>query len=382
MAKQRRGRHEGGLYKRKSDGLWVGNVSLGQDAEGKRIRKDVYGKTKKEAKEKMQQLQQDAMNGLPIKLEKVTVGQHFENWLRAKKGEVKKTTHASYSRIYSKHVKPQFGHLQLRDLCYMKINALYEQMDQKDLSARTVNYVCFILRAGLEDAVKKGLIPNNQAKLAAGRKQEKKEARFLTQEEMKRLLRACEGNRLGDAFILALHTGLRPGELLGLSWGAVNLEGKRLIVRQALHEESGELWLDDVKTHAGRRTISLSDAAIAALERQQQRQLDEFLALPDRWKNENDLVVTNTEGGLLSRTDAGKRYFKPITEKANLINVTMHTLRHTHATALIYQGVDIKTISRRLGHEDVAFTLQVYGHLLPGQDDKAAVAMDEFCNGL
>ena len=204
----------------------------------------------------------------------------------------------------------------------------------------------------------------------------------MDQQEIKRFMEAAAGHRLEDALILALNTGLRPGEWLGLPWSAVNLEECKLTVSQALLEKDGRVWLDDVKTDAGRRTISLPAAAIAALKRQRKRQAEEKLAFGEGWSNEHNLVFTDTQGGPLRRSNVTRRLFKPVCEKANLEGVTPHTLRHTHASILIFQGVDPKTISARLGHADVAFTLSVYGHLFPGKDEAAAEEMDAFFDNL
>ena len=123
MARKRRGRDEGSIYQR-SDGVWAASVSLGYDAEGKRIRKVVYGKTKKEVREKLSAIQQDALSGLPVKPEALTVDQHFGDYFRAKSGEVKETTLANYKETYRSAIKPHLGHIKLKDLDYRRINAL------------------------------------------------------------------------------------------------------------------------------------------------------------------------------------------------------------------------------------------------------------------
>ncbi len=403
--KTRRGRGEGSIAQR-PDGLWAGQVSLGYDAEGKRIRRTVYGKTKREVQEKILNLQQDALTGKPVKQEKLTVDQHFQDWFRTKITNLKATTYAGYVQLYDTHIKPVFGGLQVKALDYRRINAFYELLDEKGLSKRTVAYVAFVLKSGLDDAVRKGIIPSNPAKLAAKRTQDKKEARYLNQDEMRLLLDATVGERLEDAYILALHTGLRPGEWLGLSWDAVNLEERKLTVKQGLKELAGKVFLGDVKTNAGRRTITLPPAAVAALKRQKKRQLEDRLAAGEKWNNEHNLVFTTRTGSPLRRTGIAKRewrrvlfrmaekslekkFGRPLTKEekkdrdrlirqAGLHDVTFHTLRHTHASVLIFQGVDPKALSKRLGHTNIAFTLQVYGHLLPGQDERAADAVETF----
>ena len=378
--RRRRGRGEGSIYKR-GDGLWVASASFGYDAKGKRIRKTVYGKTKKEAREKLLEAQRDALSGLPIKPENLTLDAHFEDWLRSR--DVKDTTRNNYKNVYRANIKPYMGHLKLKDIDYRKVNALYEYLEEEKELTRSVSMVAFLLRSALEDAVKKGLVPVNQAKLAASRTQQRKEARFMDQKETKKFLEAAKGERLENALILALHTGLRPGEWLGLPWDAINWKEKKLTVKQSLVEDEGRVWIElTTKTEAGRRTISLSDTASAALKRQRKCQLEEQLAYGGEWVNEHGLVFTNTNGGLLYRSSALKRLFNRVNKKAGLEGITPHTLRHTHASILIYQGVDAKTISVRLGHEDVAFTLQTYGHLFPGQDEAAAAEVDAFFDNL
>jgi len=140
--------------------------------------------------------------------------------------------------------------------------------------------------------------------------------------------------------------------------------------------------LGDVKTKAARRTISLSETAIAALRRQRKRQLEQRLAAGERWNNDLNLVFTTKEGRPLRAGNILAIDLKRITRKAGLEGVTLHTLRHTHASILIFQGVDIRTVSRRLGHENVTTTLQTYAHLLPGQDEAAAERVDSFISSL
>lgn len=376
-----RGRGEGSIHRRK-DGLWSGQVSLGFDGQGRRVRPTVYGKTKREVQQKLMALQRDALKGLPVKPERITVDQHFEDWLRTKKSTTRPSTFTSYCQIYNGHVKPAFGSTLMKALDYRRINALYEKLDDDGLSKRTVAYVGSILRAGLDDAVRKGLIPQNPARLSARRTYQSHEARCLNQDELRRFLQAARGERLEEAFILAIHTGLRPGELLGLTWDAVDFEGRRLTVKQALHEDGAGIYMGDVKTKAGRRTISLSKAAVAAIKAQKKRQAEDRLAAGQLWQNPSGLIFTNHEGGPLRRTNIMRRDLRRVVRKVGLQGVTLHTFRHTHASILIFQGVDIKAISRRLGHEKITMTLQVYGHLLPGQDERAADRMDDFAQVL
>src|SRR5690606_31209607 len=158
-----RGRGEGSVHQRK-DGLWEGKVSLGYDAQGKRIRPTVYGRTKREVLEKIRQLQQDAREGLRVQPTKITVREHFEDWLRVKKQSVASATYLKYESLVRTHIVPRIGHIRLQDLDYRQIDLLYESLDELGLSRSTVADVAALLRRGLDDAVRKRLIRDNPAR--------------------------------------------------------------------------------------------------------------------------------------------------------------------------------------------------------------------------
>lgn len=396
----RRGRGEGSIFRRK-DGRWAAEVSLGFGSDGKRRRVTVYGRTKTEVREKLLKLQQDALQGLPVKPERLTVQQHVEDWLLAKKRELKPSTWLRHEAYLRKHVVSSIGAVRLQDLDHRRISALYAHLLEKGLSARTVHDIAGILRHCLDDAVAQGLLRQNPAKLVPKPKYPKKEARFLSPEEIRWLLEGVKGERLEAGFVLALHTGMRPGEWLGLPWDAVDLDAGTVTVRQALHEEAGRVYIGGVKTKAALRTITIPKTVVQALREHRRRQLLERMAAGAAWQD-TGLVFTNTRGGLLRRTHIDGRDLARVIKKARklaaeayekegmsrseaqakaaklLEGVTPHSFRHTHAAALIAQGVDILTISRRLGHENVKITLDLYGHLMPGQDEKAAAAMERF----
>lgn len=453
---RRRGRNEGSVHKRK-DGLWEGKISLGYDAEGRRIRPTVYGKTKQEVLGKLRELQQNAISGLPVKPENITLASHLETWLIEKRDELKPSSLAKY-QAHAKHINHReygIGHLKLTDLTYQHIVRFYDRLEKEaKLAKRTIFDVSTTLRATLTDAVRKKILRENPALLVTRSKGDK-EAAFMTPDQLRALLQGAKGERLYDALIVLANTGLRPGEWLGLAWDDVDLEAGTITVRQALHEHQGTedidkdegpgrvMYLGPVKTKASRRTITLPQAAVDALKRWRRRQLEERMQAGPRWlesqkiiaervlpefKARTDLVFTNSVGGFMARTnilrrdlrraknraavilashrlgvdpettlrlndphlptskplEVGYKIILPdgrqvVLEDRDLLNdVTLHTFRHTHASMLIAAGVDIKTISKRLGHERISITYDLYGHLLPGMDEAAAVHMDAF----
>jgi len=404
VARARRGRGEGSIYYREDLELWCSQISLGYDAQGKRKRRTIYGKTKREVQEKLRKMQADVDAGVSVEPNRLTVAQHLADWLHRKKASVKSGT---MSRLvaHAKHIEAQLGGIRLKDLDHRKVAAFYATLEDLDLSERYIYDIAATLRMLLRDAVDLGYIPRDPA-AKVKRSYEKEEARFLTQDEFARFFAAARGERLEDAFILAVHTGLRPGEWLGLSWDAVDLEAAKLDVRQALHEEEGRVFIGGLKTKAARRTISLSQAAVQALRRQRRRQNAARLKAGSQWANEANLVFTSIVGTPLRRSNIYHRDLPRIIKRAReqmveeliaagwtktnaqreaaklLEGISLHTFRHTHAAILIAQGVDIKTIQRRLGHERVQITLDLYGHLLPGQDERAAERMDEFVASL
>lgn len=428
--KRRARRGTGSIYWNEKRGEYVGQVSLGTDHEGKRIRPTFYGPTKRDVQRQIDEAKRDVLLGQYVAPDKLTVAEHFDGWLRAKEPDLAPTTFSQYEWRYRKHIRPVLGRIQVCKLDYRRIEAFYDHLRDHGLSPRTVFDIASLLRQGLDDAVKKGIVPNNQAKVAANPRAPKREARFLNHEEVAVLLEAAAGDYVEEFIIIALHTGLRASELLGLAWDAVDLDGRKLTVRQALHEVRGVMQMGEVKTNASRRTISLSQEAVNAFRRQRKQQLQAQLAAGSRWTgNPLGLVFTNMFGGTMIRTNITKRNLRRILNRVAVIRaahrlgyeasdvlplnadmpkravkagdnillpgdrvgeivaadlmegVGIHTFRHTHASMLIAAGTDILTVSRRLGHENIKITLDTYGHLLPGQDEAAADAMDKIASG-
>ena len=405
MARARRGRGEGALFWDKQAGVWAAEISLGYDAEGKRIRRRIRGRkgeTKAQVRQRLAELIQDIATGAPVKPEKLTVAEHFQDWLRAKRPNVRETTYHAYEVKIRNHIIKHLGHIKLTDLTYRHVEAMYEQMDTAGLSPRMVHDVAALLRQGLDDAVKKGLIKHNPAKLAAKRTFPDKEARFMTAEEIRLFRAGCEGERLGNLFIFMLETGVRLGEALGLPWSAVDFEAGKVTIRQALHEVRGRFYIGDVKTAAGRRTITLTTAALQVLRDQKRAQTEARLKAGPAWNNEWDLVFTGENGAPLRRSNITRRDLHRVIQNARrielerLVNagvpigkardqvakllerVTPHSLRHTHASLLIFSGADPQVVRRRLGHANIVVTLQKYGHLFPNQDEMATARLEEF----
>ena len=197
------------------------------------------------------------------------------------------------------------------------------------------------------------------------------EMKVLTPEQAIKLIEAARGERLEALFVLAVTTGMRQGELLGLRWSAVDLEKGTVQVQVGLQRTKEGYELVPPKTKKSRRLVMLTEPAKEALKRHRTNQTAERLLAGDHWKNDLDLVFTNQTGGPLDSTYLLRRCFRPLLKKAGLPEVRFHDLRHTAATLLMSLGVHQKVVSEMLGHSTVLITQDLYSHVTPAMQQQA-----------
>jgi integrase len=176
--------------------------------------------------------------------------------------------------------------------------------------------------------------------------------------------------------VLAVHTGMRQGELLALKWSDIDLDAATASVRGTLTKSGTALLTGDTKTGKSRRTISLTDESVTALREHLERQMSEMERLGDLYADQG-LVFTTGVGTLINPTHLRKRSLAPLLERAGLPKIRFHDLRHTCATILFKQGQHPKLVQELLGHANVAITLDTYSHVIPGMGDQTARAMEE-----
>jgi integrase len=223
------------------------------------------------------------------------------------------------------------------------------------------------------------LIPRN---VAAGERprssRTRQEIKPLTSEQARALLTAIRGERNEALYVVAIHTGLRQGELLGLKWTDVDPAGRRLSVRRALKVTDHGLDFGPPKNKASRRSVPLSKTAAAALRAHRTRQNEERLRLGDLWRD-HDLVFPNRVGKPLDHNNLYYREYKPLLQRAGLEaeGFTFHSLRHTFATELFNQRKRPKIIQSLLGHSSIVQTMDTYSHLLDDVDDDEVGGLDE-----
>jgi integrase len=309
----------------------------------------------------------------------------FVSWLRGSvKGTVKETTYANYFYISRLHIAPALGRVKLKSLTPAHVRGFYgEKARMANLSAATVKKMHVVLRRALSQAVSDGLIPRNAAASVKPPRASApgEEIRPLNSEECSAFLEASRGERFETLYVLAVHCGLREGELLALRWEDVDLEVAKpaLLVRRTLTRgEDGREWVVDASTKSGKgRRVRLTRRSATALKEHRKRQLEERMRLAGLWQDKN-LVFPTATGSLFNPSNLRNRSFKRIKARADVReDLRFHDLRHTCATLLLGEGVNAKVVSEMLGHADVAFTLRVYSHVLPGMQRSAADGMDE-----
>jgi integrase len=244
------------------------------------------------------------------------------------------------------------------------------------LSATTAASARVTLRKALADAMRHDLVHRNVAALARPPRRERPDLRYLSPAELRTLLAACEGDPLGPLVTVAATTGRRQGEILGLSWEDVDLEGGRLTVRRALARTwNGGYALAAPKTSRSRRTVNLARVATEALRRQRAWQDDAASAAGPAWSNPDGLVFTDAAGRPLRGTNVTHGFHR-LLNAAGLPSIAFHGLRHSAATALLAAGVPLRVVADQLGHTTISITADLYAAVVPELRRDAADAMD------
>ncbi len=367
MAKKR-GQGEGSLYKRK-DGLWVAQVY----AQGTKIYK--YCKTQAEARDWVQEIRNQLQNGLALASAQITLEQFLQQWLESHRASIRPKTVQQYEHIVKQYLVPGIGRLKLRELRPDHIQALYNANLREGKSERTVLLIHAVLHRALNQALKWGLIVHNPVQGTTHPKLRHREMRTLTDIQVRTLLRVVQGSRYEALYLLAVSTGLREGELLGLKWSDLDWSARRLQVQRQLQRLSGNsMVFSEPKSKAGRRAVVLSQIVLSRLRSHRVIQAYEKLFAGERWK-ENDLVFPSSIGTPWDPRNLYK-HFKGLLEQAELPDIRFHDLRHTAATLMLQQGIHPKVVQERLGHADISLTLNTYSHVMPDIQEEAAEKLD------
>jgi integrase len=355
-----------GHIRPRGSGSWELKFDLGRDPlTGKRQSRYVSFKgTKREAQAELTRLLAETNIGTYVDPSKVALAEFLDRWARDwVPANVSPKTGERYRQLLDNQVKPHIGALPIQKLRPVHLSELYAKLlreggvDGGPLAARSVGHTHRCLRRALGHATQWGIITTNPAAVVSPPKVQDKEIEIIREDEIRVVLDKLKGH-LRTIATLALATGMRRGELLALRWIDVDLDGGTLRVERSLEQTRAGLRFKAPKTRHGRRSISIP---------QQEQRLAlglgkaelVFPMIDGEPRKPNAL----TNEWIIATTAIGRR-------------ISLHALRHTHASSLIAAGIDILTISRRLGHAKPAVTLNVYGHLYASTDDRAAQVIE------
>ena len=288
---------------------------------------------------------------------------------------IRPNTAVQYEQIIRTHIVPNIGQVRLCDLNLAIIDKFYSELKQKSASVRTIRLTHSVLHVALERAARYELVSRNPVHGAAVPKRIEKEMTALDDGQVSRFLAAASGNRLHVLFHLAIVTGMRQGELLGLKWSDVSLDKGHISVRRQVQRQTGKGFVfSEPKTRSGRRKIGIGSYTIEMLRHQKVLQEDLKAQAKDNWQ-EYDLVFTSNVGTPLDQRNV-LRDFYSVLQVAGLPKIRFHDLRHTAASLLLNHGQGVIAVSKLLGHSNPSVTVNIYAHVYNETMDEIARAMD------
>lgn len=359
---------------------WEARYTAGYDpGTGKQIQRSITGKTQKEVSQKLKAATAAIDAKTYTAPSKMTVGQWLEIWTAEYLGGVKPLTVSSYKTAVKIHITPGLGAIKLEALDAHTVQGFYNSLrNQKQLSPKTIKNIHGVLHKALEKAVANKYIPFNPADSCELPRMEKKEIQPLDDDQISAFLKAIKGHKYESLFTIALFTGMRESEALGLTWDCVDLTKGTILINkqlQVVKGSHGEYALAPTKNSKG-RTLTVAPFVVSVLKRVKHHQLENRLRYGECW-TDSGFVFTDDLGAHLKHVTVYKA-FKRIVTDMGYPDTRFHDLRHSYAVASIRSGDDIKTVQENLGHATASFTLDVYGHVTEQMKQESAARMEQF----
>jgi integrase len=352
---KRRAKGEGSIFKEKS-GYWRAVITFPDGS-----RKYKRAKRQSVVREWLQEQRQSIQRNVLLKDDKVLFGDYLDHLIDAFTPTLAPSTVESYQRLIRIHIKPELGHMRLVKLRPDHLQALYSRKLDAGLSNRTVQYIHAVIRRSLSQAAKWGLLHHNPTNAVVAPVAKREPPPTLSAEQAKLFLESVEGHRYYPVYFLAITTGLRKGELLGLQVEDVDLKRNKLQVKHTQVDIQGKTHLGQPKSAAAKRTITLADNACEAIK--------------EHCSKGEGYVFTSSAGTPLSQRNLSRHFHRTL-EKLGLPNMPFHALRHTAATLLLQANVHPRLVQEMLGHSTIVLTLDTYSHVIPGHHDEAADEME------
>lgn len=397
---RKRANGEGSIRKR-SNGTWEARVTVGVNPEtGKIITKSIYGRTQKEVREKLNALQEanepqavDPPAEAPSSAaqteadapEEMTVGEWLDTWLAEYLADVKQGTYNCYESLVRCHIKPAFGELHLSELRPPMIQKFYNQLRTEGLSPKSIKNIHGCFHRALDMAVRIEYLSKNPTSFCVIPRVVEKQVVPLDAPEQKRLFEALKDHPFESLFLTAIFTGMRVGELLGLTWECVDFEHELIHVNRQLVQtrRKGQKYSFGTLKNGKTRVIAPAPFVMKVLKRHKIAQAEQRLIMGEMW-NEGEfpgLVFTHPDGSHFSQPTIWKE-FQKILADAGLQHHRVHDLRHTFAVNSIRAGDDIKTLQENMGHYSAAFTPDRYGHVTETMRRESANRMQAFIESM
>src|SRR5579875_474333 len=362
----KRANGEGSVYQRK-DGRWVASILLDN---GKR--KSIYCKTQQEAVKAARKVNLAKDQGMLITTEEQSLQTFLTTWLQdTARPRLRERTYLRYRELIERHILPTLGKVTLQKLSPQQLQKLYNSKLQEGYAPQTVKHIHRVLHKALNDALRWNLVARNVCDAVDTPRVPRHEMQALNAEQAQHLLATARGEALEALYVLALTTGMRQGELLGLKWEDVDIAHQKVQVRRSIARVGkGGFKINEPKTTRSRRSIALTTVAIEALQQHRQRQEAMQQAAGNAW-DEQGWVFCNTVGRPLEAGNVLRRSFWPLLKKANLPKIRFHDLRHSAASLLLSMDVHPKIVQEMLGHSTISMTLDTYSHVIPSLQEEA-----------
>lgn len=361
-------------YVKKEGNSWYYTVDLGKSEDGKRKRTKKRGfKTKKEAEVALAKVVHELNSGTFVQPTRTLYEEFLRDWLEDKKLSIKDQTYKNYVTIASTHIIPTLGRFQVQQLSAVILQKFISTLSGNGLANSYIKKIIDVLNGFLKKAKRLGLITANPMEIIEKPRISKQEISVWDVQDLNQFLSVAKDDRYYLAFLLAIATGMRQGEILGLRWKDIDFGNSTLSVRQTLSHD-GKTLTSEAKTKSSLRTIHLPEDVLHALRRHRHLILQEKLSKGDQYK-EHDLVVCTSVGTPVTPRNLSRTWYR-LLEQAGVTSIRFHDLRHTHATLLLKEGIHVKVVAERLGHSNTRMTLDTYSHVQPNMQAEAANAIN------
>jgi integrase len=368
--RRKRANGEGSIY-RSGDGTWRGALSVGSGR-----RRFFSGATREEVARKLAAAAADFNSGVPVPTGSQTVAAYLAGWLEGTRSSIKPGTWRRYEQYVRVHAVPAIGGVRLNGLTPQHLQNLYQDRLRAGSSPTSVHHLHAVLHRALVQAERWGLVARNVAGLVDAPRIPRKEQRVFSSDEVGCLLDTAADDDLEALYMMAVTTGMREGELLGLKWSDIDLDQGKVFIRRRVGRVYGEgMVFDETKTARSARCVLLAQAAIDCLRKHRAVQAKRQLNLGSEWADLH-LVFPNGTGRPIEGQNLLQRAFYPLLRRAGLPIIPFHNLRHTAATLLLERGTHPKVVSEMLGHTNISITMDLYSHVTETMQRTAADEMD------